>query len=84
MRPDSSTQLELSASLMTTDDWLRAALDIKLSNDGHPMFPNGFDDSMAKDWLLTVVDDDLKSRLKGANGDQIQRDQTVMDTARRT
>ena len=39
---------------------------------------------MAKDWLLTVVDDDLKSRLKGANGDQIQRDQTVMDTARRT
>ena len=48
------------------------------------MFPSGFDDSHSKDWLLTIVDGDLKARLKGANGDQIQADQNVMFTVRRT
>ena len=78
--------LELSASLTTTDSWLQqlcGALGIKLSSDGHPQYPNGFYQAMAKEWLMSIVDEDMKSRLNGVSGDLVLQDLSVMDTVKR-
>ena len=38
---------------------------------------------MAKEWLISTIDEDMKSRLIGTSGGLVLQDQFVMDTAKR-
>ena len=75
--------LEINASLATTESWTRSlcgALGIKSLPEGQFQVPPGIDHTIAKEYVLSVLDEDLKARIIGTSGDLVLRDPTILDT----
>merc|ERR1712074_352666 len=78
--------LDMTASLASADNWamaLRGAFGITRSPDGSFEAPANIDHTVAKQYVVSVIDDDLKARLIGTGGDLVVQDMSVMATMAR-
>merc|ERR1712105_331644 len=78
--------LEMSASLAVADNCarsLRGAFGIRSSPDGRFEAPASINHTVAKEYVLSVVDEDLKARVIGTTGDLVLQDASVLDTMAR-